>query len=229
MATAPSIQEAPAEGAPSLVTIPHNSATPSSKLRQQESYCPNATVVEGVCDEHNNTRWVLAPCKNRRCEHCGPVGRFKIAQRIALGVRTLWPCSWQVLTFAEDISKKDAVRKLSKFIRWLRTEIPGLQYAATYELTKRGRLHINLIVGPWSRIEQQKLQRIWGHRLWIQWVKEERSLAREVAKSYSPESLGNYLSKLEQAVPTDRRVSFSKDWPKLPKHHEERHAPIMWT
>ena len=49
-------------------------------------------------------------------------------------------------------------------------------------------------------------------------VRSSDTAGKELAADYSPESLGGYLSKLNQAVPVEwrRRVSYSKAWPKLP-------------
>ena len=157
------------------------------------------------------------------------MGRHKIAQRIAHGCRTLWPAAWMVLTFRKDIDKKAAVRQMGTFIRWLRTT-PGnahLEYVATYELTKRGRLHINLIVAPWTSVYQRVLARQWGARLWVEWVKDDQGMGVEAAAAYNPDALGGYLSKIEQAVPDDRRVSYSKGWPKLPVEPPTEH-PVTY-
>jgi len=172
-----------------------------------------------VCKSHGQVHWLLVPCKRRDCDTCGPVGRHRIAQRIAHGVRELWPAGWLVLTFAQDIEKKEAVRCLAKFVKFLRTTPgnSGLQYVATYELTLGGRLHINLICAPWVYVAQADLQEKWGAIVWVEWVQDTTSLGKEAAKDYSPESLGGYLAKLEQCVPTDRRVSYSKGWPKMEK------------
>jgi len=241
----------PEGGASSLVTTTHNS--PQSGAT--DKYCPDSRWVRGTCDEHGQERWVLAPCKRRTCEVCGPAGRYRIAKRIAWGVRQM-PCrdcghavdgcwahgerkgvpfcickgmrlsaAWMVLTFANEFAensdwKPTAVKKLGKFVTWLREKkgMPGLQYVATYELTQRGRLHINLVLGPWKEIPQGELQRRWGARVSVAWVRDDNAIGRETAKAYSPESLGKYLAKLKQSVPEDwgRRVSYSKQWPKLP-------------
>jgi len=237
--------------APSLVTTTHN----SPQSGDPDKYCPDARWVRGTCDEHGQERWVLAPCKRRTCEVCGPAGRYRIAKRIAWGVRQM-PCrdcghavdgcwahgerkgvpfcfckgmrlsaAWMVLTFADEFAensdwKPTAVKKLGKFVTWLREKkgMPDLQYVATYELTQRGRLHINLVLGPWKEIPQGELQRRWGARVSVAWVRDDNAIGRETAKAYSPESLGKYLAKLKQSVPEDwgRRVSYSKQWPKLP-------------
>jgi len=218
---------------PSLVDKTDNS--PNVDSGNSVRYCPNARWVQGECDAHGNQRWVLAPCKKRSCEVCGPLGRYEIAKRIAYGVRELWPCSWHVLTFdTEDAEESEwkpkAVRKLGKYVAWLRKQQPDLQYAATYELTERGRLHINLVIGPWEHVSQAELQDRWGAILWVEWVRDSEAIGQEAGKSYSPEALGKYLAKLEQAVPAEwgRRVSFSKGWPKLPKEPVLRKGKIIW-
>ncbi len=252
----------PGAPAASLVPTTHN----SPREHNSEDYCPAARMVDGGCDEHGQRRWVLVPCKRRSCDVCGPNGRYRIAKRIAWGVREM-PCrscghkmdgcwahgqrrgivdcsckgmilsaAWMVLTFANEIAeqsewKPKAVKKLEKFIAWLRGSkgLSDLQYFATYELTKRGRLHINLVLGPWKEIPQAELQDRWGARVSVAWVRDDAAIANETAKSYSPESLGTYLAKLKQSVPEEwgRRYSCSKDWPKLPPYAQRRGA-ITW-
>src|SRR5262245_40144350 len=55
-------------------------------------------------------------------------------------------------------------------------------------------------------------------------------ISMKVAKAYSPEGLGGYLAKLEQAVPIEwgRRCSFSREWPKLPKGGIPRLGDVTW-
>jgi len=197
--------------------------------------CPNPRLVHGECVNHGQQRMVLKRCKSRGCEYCGPLGRYQIAQRIAFGVRQYWPCAWHVLTFGTEEAegpgwKSVAGRKLEKYVAWLRELIPGLEYAATYELTQRGRLHINLIIGPWKYIPQRVLQKRWGARVWVYRIRDDGTIGKEAAKSYSPEALGSYLSKLEQAVPSawGRRVSYSKGWPKLTADPLVRKGEINW-
>lgn len=218
----------PQAGGSSLVERPHNSEV-EAPPRSPHTDCPAASWVVGTCKLHEQMRWILVPCKSRDCDVCGPNGRYKIAQRIAYGVRHLWPCAWIVLTFDHDIDKKAAVRKLAYFVKQLRQlrDPSPLHYAATYELTANDRLHINLIIGPWTWIDQPVLQAMWGARVWIEWVKDEQMIAKETAKAHNPESLGTYISKLEQAVPHDRRVSYSRGWPKEPPP-PEHNANIIW-
>jgi len=69
--------------------------------------------------------------------------------------------------------------------------------------------------------------------VWVSRVLDtsEFALGVEVAKAYSPESLASYLSKLEQSVPAEwgRRVSFSRDWPRLPSEVNELVGVIHWS
>ncbi len=147
----------------SLVSSPNNSTRESRNGLK----CANPFLLLGTCT-HGSKRYRLVPCKRRDCEACGRVGRRRIAERIAYGVRQFWPCAWIVLTFAvadaeSPVWKKQAVKRLGVFIRALRKELGvKLEYAATYECTARGRLHINLIIGPWSFIEQRWLCELLG-------------------------------------------------------------------
>ncbi len=222
---------------PYLVFSPNNSAGEPSASR-----CRNPILLKGRCFDHGNKRYRMVPCKRRDCESCGRVGRLRIAQRIAYGVRTIRGsekgCAWLVGTFAsqeaEDPSfKKKARRKVASFIRALRKETGvDLQYALTWELTTaRHRLHVNVIIGPWVRIPHKRLVELWGARISVEWVKDDRAMGIEAAKPYSIEGLSGYLSKLDQAVPREwgRRVSFSKGWPKVPKEGLPRVGQIVWS
>jgi hypothetical protein len=139
-----------------------------------------------------------------------------------------------VLTFPNDVDKETAVDRLGAFVRWLRKRIPWAEYAATYEVTKRGRLHINLVVGPWVYIPQRDLQDAWSRALKVDRAivhvrmvhhrdGQASSVAAEVAKS-----LSGYLAKLEQSVSEDRRVSFSRGWPRVEHAGAERVGNIVW-
>lgn len=162
---------------------------------------------------------------------CGPRGRRRIAARIAYGIRELWPAAWLVLTFRpEDVDGKSTSytrERVARFMRWIRSQNPGVEYAATYERTKRGTLHINILAAPWRSIDQAALQKRWGNIVWVAWVRDSGSgVASEVTKTYSPESLGSYVAKLDQIVVEGRRVSFSRKWPRPPE--EERVEGITW-
>jgi hypothetical protein len=215
---------------PSLVSIRYNS-------RKNRKCCPQGHWIKGSCRRHRNVRWRYVPCRKRNCEVCGPVGRYRIAERIAYGIRQIGvdKCAWIVLTFKEDIEKPVAVRKLTRFIVKLRKGTKKrrsqghFEYCATFELTKRGRLHINLFVGPWQYMKQAELQKLWGSIAWIAWVQDAGGAGVEASKAYSPESLGNYVSKLEQSVPMDRRVSFSRGWSKMPESGLQRNGSIDWS
>jgi len=213
------------DSVPHLLSFPksHNSA--NSDLPQ----CPNPSWARGVCEPHGNVHHRAVPCKRRDCPVCGPQGRLRIAQRIAWGVRTYGAdnCAWLTLTFDTEMAEETwwkpiATRRVSNLVRWLRKKrgMSALEYADTYELQRRGRLHINLICSDWKYVPQKLLQERWGARVWVSKVIDtsEYALGAEVAKAYSPEGLGSYISKLEQAVPAEwgRRVSFSRGWPKLP-------------
>jgi len=66
--------------------------------------------------------------------------------------------AWFVGTWAKDVSKKSAVRTVGKMIKWLR-KVSGhkLEYSSTWEVTRQGRLHVNLVIAPWSYIPQALL------------------------------------------------------------------------
>jgi len=227
--------------APHLHLIPksHNSH-PSPDNSHYGGHCPHPQAGRGVCGSHGNVKHQYFPCKKRDCEVCGPNGRLAIAKRIAWGVRFFGinNCVWMVLTFDTTLAerswwKKVAVRRLGALVEWLRKKrgMPALQYVATYELTKRGRIHINLLVSHWRFVPQALLNHRWDSFVWVQAVLDP-GIGMEMSKAYGPEGLAAYLMKLDQAVGGEwgRRVSFSKGWPKLPGDADDvAPAPISFN
>lgn len=213
-----------------LVRHGHNSSGELGRL----TGCPDSVWIRAVCREHLNVRYVRVRCKRRDCDYCGVIGRWQIAERISWGVQHYQDrgdyVAWLVLTFARDVPKATAVRQLAGMVKKIRVRSPGAQYAATYELTERGRLHINLVVAPWVWVDVREVQRWWGARLSLRIVWDATSLGLETAKPFGAVNLGEYLCKLDQGVPLGwgRRVSFSRAWPK----HElqlERIPGLVWT
>jgi len=162
-----------------------------------------------------------------------------IAFHVRMGMLAGQDFAWLVLTFDDEVFnfseyKPQALQRLASFVRWLRGScgMPDLQYAATYELQKSGRLHINLIAGPWKYVSHYKLLARWGARVSVEYVQDSQEIGTEAAASYSPEGLAGYVSKLDQAVPKEwgRRVSFSKNWRRVPKHLRDpkRRGEIEW-
>lgn len=139
--------------------------------------------------------------------------------------------AWIVGTFAHDVTKEQAVLTQQHFIRWIRRDMgQDVEYAAVWELTKKGRLHLNLLLAPWSYIPQAKLARKWetyggGPILWVERV--DQAITTELTKSYA--KLANYMAKFDQMVLTGRGICYSKGWPKLPevnRYHRKGH--ILW-
>jgi len=235
---------------PSLVGI-RNSVTAqklrsdrhnSPRLQEKPSeICPNGRYLLGKCGHAK--RWLWVPCKKRSCKVCGPAGRAKMAERIAWGVGLTGSVAFMVLTFKPDDKRSTepqlkalANKKLNHFIEKLRQDIPDLQYVKTFELTAKGRLHVNLIVTPWKYVHQTKLQKMWGARIWIERISGEETIAAEMTKTGKRRlDLAEYMAKVkkkvEQVVPVEwgRRVAFSKKWPKLPEREVQRVGVITWV
>lgn len=188
--------------------------------RQEHLFCQAGGWTQGKC-EHNTTRWVRLPCKKRSCPVCGQLRRDRVAHRISYGAKLLGGqrgAAWFVGTFTNDLDKPTAVKIQGKFIRWIRRRLgTDVQYAATWETTESGRLHVNLLLAPWRFIPQAELSQAWqrfggGKVVWIQRV--AAGIGVEAAKSRV--AISSYLGKFEQMVATGRAVCYSKGWPKLP-------------
>jgi len=205
--------------------------------------CDNWRSIRGSC-AHASTRWLYVRCKRRDCAGCSKVRQWKHASRIANGVRTIGVqrCAFMVLTYGDPRSadpdyKPEAVKLENAFIRWLRAEQKKLgndrmEYAKTWEIQPRSqRLHTNLIVGPWLKLDIDRIRERWGSRISISWVKDDQAVSREATKAQSPDGLSTYLTKIEQMVPDDwhRAISFSKNFPKLTAlDPPERVGEIRW-
>lgn len=245
-----------AEPPPRLESIVHNSANGVKESEADPKFlCPNKTAwLQGVCRLHRQVRYRHLPCNRRDCPGCGALGRWRHKERIEYGIREIGieNCAFIVLTYghtaAEDPRwKPKASRELSELIRWFRTKwkMVGLEYVATYELTKRGRLHINLILGNWKYIPKGLIRQRWGGFVHVGRVMEVKGeIAVEITKSgrKSVDALSTYITKLDQVVPEEwgKRVTYSqrtKDkegnvirpgWPKLPVEGPARVGAIDW-
>jgi len=192
--------------------------------------CPDGSWLEGQC-EHGEIRWVYLPCKRRDCPVCGEVRRRLIAWRVTHGLEVLGIGAWFVGTWAADVGKAEAVKTQNKFVRWLRKRLGRrVEYAAVWEVTRAGRLHLNLVLAPWSYIPQKELSAAWqrfggGRVVWIERV--GMGVGKEVAKLN--EKLGNYMAKFEQAVKEGRGINYSQGWPKLPDNPMKRKGKIRWV
>ena len=209
--------------------------------------CNDWRYMRGSC-EHGTERWAAYRCKRRNCPGCSAVRRWELASKIANGVRLLRNArgelgGWLVLTYADPAScdakfKSRAVRLENEFIKWLRKEQrlrgnPTMEYAKTWELqTRSKRLHTNLICAPWVDIPHAELKKRWGAYVSVNRIRDDVTIADEAVKKRSPEGLGVYMNKLEQAVPPEwkRAVSFSRGWPKALKPEPPgRVGNIEWT
>ena len=195
-------------------------------------HCERAIYLRGSC-EHGELRWIMRPCGTRSCPVCGPVRRARIADRIKLGIEALAGkegAGWFVGTFGWDIDKPAAVKVMGKFVRWVRKRLGRqVQYVSTWELTEKGRLHVNIVFAPWGYIAQCELAAAWrkaggGRVVWIKRV--GAGVSAEVVKVFF---LARYLAKADQAVIEGRGVCYSRGWPKLlAPERAKRKGRVSW-
>ncbi len=184
---------------------------------------------------------MLVSCKDRTCPFCEKQRRAKHAARILSGLADLAPDGHAAVfvgTFGEDVTKQQAARVVAKFIAWLRKPPkrdvgkkhpgyqqsfpsmrpqPTLQYVATWEEQESGRLHVNIILAPWSYTHWESLRIGWEKAGggWVTWISHvDPGATEEVLK------LSVYYTKArlikDQAVQTGKHVTYSRGWPKLP-------------
>ena len=162
---------------------------------------------------------------------CGKRRKHLISWRVVNGVKVLGDAVWFIGTYAEDITKEEAVKVQNKFIRWLRQRLGyKVEYVAVWEVHQSGRLHLNLVLAPWRYIDQGELSDAWqryggGKVVWIERV--GFGIGKEVAKTR--QKIANYVAKFDQMVKSGRGVNYSKGWPKLPdRPNPKRKGKIEW-
>lgn len=213
---APATPRQPASPSPSLVGkgITHED-TPLA-------YCQWGRWVLATCYAHGYERWLYRPCKRRDCPICGVKRRKRVAWRIAIGIEALSDGhggGWFVGTWPYNVDKATAVRTVARFVARLRRTVSHpIEYACTWENTARGRLHVNIIFVPWTRVQQRTLSQ-WWHQLGggkVVWIKRVGAgVGQEAAKSR--EKVSRYFAKWEQMVKIGRAATYSRRWPRLPE------------
>lgn len=224
----------PSTGPPAERAAPSLDGTCITHEATPEIQCSNGRWCRGTCEAHSNTHWMYIPCKKRDCEVCGPKRRARVAGRVAHGIEHVGGehgAGWFIGTFTRDIDKADAVKAVARFVAWIRRRPgPRVEYASTWEHTRRRRLHVNLVLAPWTYIPQRVLSAAWqrvggGRVVWIERV--GAGIGQEAAKSR--QDTADYFAKWEQMVPTGRAANYSRGWPKLPDDNPtKRRGKIFW-
>lgn len=197
--------------------------------------CPEANWLMGTSSD-GDIHWSRANCKRRTCPVCGVKRKRRIAWRIGLGIKEIGGeegGGWVVGTFAKDLAKDVTVKVSRSFIRRVRKETKvNVQYAATWELHKKGGLHVNILMVPWTFVPQKDLVRWWvryGGRKRLSVKRVGAGIGVEAAKSM--QRYGNYVAKFDQMVTKGKGVAYSRGWPKLPGFGAvlERKGDVVWV
>jgi len=181
--------------APSLESSTPNAHTEGGKALG----VPCGGWLREVCG-HGNVRWVPLHCHKWQCDSCGPRlrGAFTLAQKKG------WTLKFVTLTWADDVTKKQARLDLAHMVQGVRRKYGYCEYAKVPELTKNGRVHLHLaMVIPF--IPQRVLSAMWkAHSqapiVWITAVQDINRLKNELAK---------YLTKGPAG-----KVTYSRNFPK---------------
>ena len=101
----------------------------------------------------------------------------------------------------------------------------------TWEVYRSGRHHLNIVLSPWRYIPQKLLSKKWLQLVGVPVLYVKRvatGISKEVAKSRR-NNFGKYVSKFDQMPHTGRGVTYSKNWPKLPRDPAApRRGEIHW-
>jgi len=191
-------------------------------------------------------------CKMRGCLVCGVVVRRKHAIRIAAGIRAALlrgeRCAVVVLTQRSECGVAVLVDEVERFIRWVRKQLPGVavEYVKSFELQRRGVLHVNLVFTGWDFILHSKLAEAWRHgSVSVSAVVDGRGVGDELVKAgrkaVSATWVGRYMVKLDDTskayqlyIPVGadkfrKSVTFSRGWPEPPELPVEPGPAIAWS
>lgn len=182
-------------------------------------------------------------CKTWSCNSCRQNLLTLVEMKIEYGCLMLGPCVFTTLTYVntgpESLRHAGSVRlDWELFLRKLKLEFPSLSWFKVPEVTKKGQVHLHLVMGGlafqgviqcetnpknwkvWFRKECECL----AHKFIRQWYERTGAYVINVQEVYNPTGLGAYFSKyLTKAFNTRerleslgfvRRYACSRNWPR---------------
>lgn len=211
--------------------------------------CPSRGAVELITRD-GEIYWLPTICKTWKCLACQPKLMALIQARIRYGMVTLGPCLFITVTYVmrreSDLRDASSVhadlkslwRTLGKTTRW-----KNVSYVRVPELTKKGQVHVHMIVGnvkgtatcrrgtkeplkTWKGRECNDLETCIQHQLSRVWDEiTGGSFVVDVSKVRSGSRTASYITgyirkdfighqELE-ARGFRRRYAFSRNWPSL--------------
>jgi hypothetical protein len=155
------------------------------------------------------------------CEWCAWRYLRRLRRLIHRGLEGRWATTWYVVLTAPggDVDVEEWNRgsraRLKAFIRGLRQETGSrCDYFATWELQKRGALHVNLFVDmPFvarRRVEAVAVKAGWGFRTWIERV--GKAHVRYAVKMGGSGLVGYVTKDSAERHLGGHRYSFSRGW-----------------
>jgi len=182
----------------------------SSKNDTSPDYAiaPCGGWLREVCG-HGNVRWIPLPCHKWDCENCAPGKRREFLERLKgawkLSEEKGWTLKFVTLSWAHNVTKKQARLDLQHLVQQIRREYGFCEYAKVPEFTRRGRLHLHLaMVMPYVR------QR-WLSAKWLKITGD--SPVVDIRAVHDIERLRNELAKYLTKGPVGK-VTYSRNFPK---------------
>jgi hypothetical protein len=173
--------------------------------------CPETKGWLRLSCEHGNFRYIPIVCKRWDCVVCSARKLAKVRARLLTAMADKQWVAFLTLTFPADVDSATAHRRLGSLIKWVRS-IDGqrVEYAAIKERTKRGRLHLHLLVLNWVWVDWASLSKAWEVRTGAWSVDIQRIRAGKRAVAY----VVKYLLK---GLDTEslKRITYSAGFPKL--------------
>lgn len=206
-------------GALSLIPVRavHTKSTTTAVATPHRTPC--AGWILQTCP-HCNYRWIPLFCHSWRCPVCGPLKRACLTARLCHAFRSVEDGDRRLklvtLTFRHDVDKTFLQRSMQHLVQALRRKYGLFEYARFPERTRRGRIHVHLVV-MCPFIPQKTLKEAWrvaskgSYIVDIRMVRTVDRLARYVAKDLTKGLVG--------------RVTFSRGFPNFPDLQQVKPAP----
>lgn len=119
-----------------------------------KSRCINLSTLTRICDHGMVTR-IQVLCDTWRCAYCAQLKAWRFKKLIRDGIAILGECVLLTVTWNEGDERTEDMdwvsRRVERLITWIRGELGRpVQYVFVKERTRKGQLHLHMVVGPWN-------------------------------------------------------------------------------
>ncbi len=187
----------------------------TKSLKPRHSDCQEPTGYMFLTCPHDD--YAIMPLRCRQCDPCRGAYRAKVMARILGGIAPVRaePALLTLSTVSGSVTWPQVMRAFTSLMYALRKRTPGLQYAAIKEEgDATGMRHLHVVLQGWRYIPFEEISHLWATRVGAPGVDIKRV---DKGGGSLPAYVAKYVSKGVGSGGPLRRVTYSAQWPKLPK------------